>query len=538
MTDTEKQPDDHSEKFDAIVVGAGFSGLYLLHRLREMGLSVRVLEAGGSVGGTWYWNRYPGARCDSASHVYQFWFSKDVLEEWRWTERFSTQPQMLEYFEYVADKCDLKRDIRFNAQVTQARFDEQGERWHIETRDGYCCTAPIFVSAVGSLTEPNVPGLETFAGEHYHTSRWPHRDVDLAGKRVGLIGTGATGIQVIQSSASTVGELVVFQRTPNYVVSMRNRELEQDDWDWLHNNHAELEERVMNSPYGMDYFIREGADQLSDEELEQEMEALWQKGSMEFWNGSFVEAFQNGRVNDKFTEFVRRKMREKIHDPEKAAKAIPSDHSFSGKRVPLEYGYLDALNRDNVKIVDIKAEPLERFTQTGIEAGGTEYPLDVIIFATGFDAVTGAVLAMNISGRDGRRLEDEWRDGAAAHLATMSAGFPNLFMVSGPSAPSAAFCNVPACAFDQIDWILHCIKSLRNDGLSTMEATESGQEAWVEHVEESLTGTVLADTNSWYMGSNVPGKARRLLTYLPGRLQFREKLWGAAENDFEGFERH
>ncbi|MFV0278807.1 MAG: flavin-containing monooxygenase [Parahaliea sp.] len=541
MTDqTRSRGARDAEDFDVIIAGAGFSGLYLLHRLRDqLGLKVAVFEAGSSVGGTWYWNRYPGARCDSTSQVYQFWFSEEVLDEWRWKERFSTQGQMLEYFEFVVDRCDLRRDIRFEARVNSATFDEEARQWTVTTEQGATVRGRYFISAVGSLTEPltpDIPGLETFGGTQYHTSRWPHEAIDFSGQRVGVLGTGATGIQVVQTLAPQVEHLTVFQRTPNYVIPMRNAMLGELDWQSFQQNRERIRQLTEHSSYGFDY-DNEGelAQDWDAATMEAELEKLWADGSLRFWNGSYADALLPGRFNDFISDFARRKMRAAIKDPAKAALAVP-DYPFAAKRVPLEKGYLDALNQSNVDLVCLRKTPLQHFTPEGVSTAEQDYPLDAMIFATGFDAVTGALLAMNIRGGQGQLLKDVWAGGARAYLGTQTPGFPNFFMVSGPTAPSAAFCNVPACLYDQIDFITSCIEHMQNRGLSRIEATPAAEDAWIEHVNEEVEQTVLVGLDSWWMGTNVPGKQRQVLSYIGGRLAFREHCQNSARDGYAGFD--
>jgi cation diffusion facilitator CzcD-associated flavoprotein CzcO len=525
--------------FDAVVVGAGFSGLYQTHLLRGLGLSVRVFEAGDGVGGTWYWNRYPGARCDSPSHVYQYWFSEELLQEWDWSERFPSQPEVLRYLNHVAEKFDLLRDIRFNTRVTSAVYDEPGNFWEIGTDDGQVARAQFLVLAIGGLSTPLIPefeGRETFAGEAYHTAEWPHAGVDLDGKRVGVIGTGATGIQVVQEAAKRAGRLTVFQRTPNYAIAINNPSYAPGDWQRIRERFDEIRRATRQSFAGFDCDLDErSALEVDPEERRETFESLWADGSLRFWIGNFGDIITDRQANETVAEFVREKIRERVSDPATAEKLTPTDHPFGTKRVPLENGYFEAFNRDNVTLVDTRQTPIERITPKGVRVAGAEHELDVLVYATGFDAVTGTLTKIDIRGRNGASLAREWDRNVHTYLGLLTAGFPNLFMVTGPTAPSVAFCNYPTCAMQQVDWIAQCLGDLRRRNLSRIEATPEAEQGWLDHHNEVASQTLMPLTDSWWMGANIPGKPRILLSYVGGGPAYRQICEDVAARGYEGF---
>ena len=506
--------------FDAIVIGAGFSGLYALHRLREAGLKVRVFEAADAVGGTWYWNRYPGARTDSQSAVYQYWFSDELLAEWDWSERFPAQEETERYLNFVADRFDLRQDIRFGTRVSAADYDEGTGRWHVTTADGDDYDAQFLVMATGGLTEtilPDIPGRDSFAGASYHTARWPKAPVDFRGKRVGVIGTGATGIQVIQTIAPEVEQLTVFQRTPNYTIPMRNPRLDDDARARYREHYPETRERVRHTFAGFadDFDARPYAEIPPAERLEI-LERLWADGSLAFWIGGFRELFSDETVNAEVSAFVREKIRGRIDDPAVAEKLIPTDYGFGTRRVPLETNYYEAYNRDNVTLVDLRAEPIVGMTADGVTTSAGEYPLDIMVYATGFDAGMGALTHVDIRGRDGQLVREAWADGIRSFMGLQIHGYPNMFMVMAPMSPAAAFCNVPTCIQEQIDWITDTCLHVRDRGQRSIEPSAEAEARWGEHHDEVANMTLVPKTKSWYMGSNVEGKPKRLLAYAGG----------------------
>ncbi|WP_421882011.1 flavin-containing monooxygenase [Methylibium sp.] len=528
------------KQVDAVVVGAGFAGMYALHKLREQGLRVQVYEAGTGVGGTWYWNRYPGARVDSQAYIYQYWFSKELLAEWDWSERFPAQDETERYLNHVADRFDLRKDIQFKTRVTAASYDEASQRWTITTDDGQSVSAQYFIMGTGGLSVPMLPalpGIENFKGRIVHTAQWPREGVDLKGKRVGIIGTGATGIQVIQTIASEVGHLTVFQRTPNYTIPMRNPKYDDAARAELRGQYPMLKERVQHTFAGFDYdFEDRNFFDVAPEERQRTLQRLWDDGSLNFWIGGFREVFFDEKVNAEFSDFVRQRIRERIKDPKVADKLVPQDYGFGTRRVPLETKYYEAFNRDNVLLVDTKATPMEEVTEKGIRTAAGLHELDILICATGFDAGTGALTKVDIRGRDGVLLRDAWaQDGVRTTMGLQVHGYPNLFMTMAPFSPAAAFCNVPTCLQQQVDWIADCIGFVRDQGRHSIEPSAEAEAKWVAHHDELANLTLVPKTNSWYMGSNVKGKPRRLLAYAGGVGTYRAKCDEVKASGYEGF---
>ena len=527
------------QQLDAVVVGAGFAGLYQLHKLREQGLSVRAFEAGSGVGGTWYWNRYPGARVDSQSYIYQYWFSDDLLKEWNWSERFPAREETERYLNFVADKFDLREDIQFNTRVTAATYDESTQRWTVTTDKGESFSTQFLVMGTGGLSTPMVPpfpGHDTFKGQTLHTAHWPKEGVDLKGKRVGVIGTGATGVQVIQTIADQVKHLTVFQRTANYTIPMLNPKYDDAMRASLRAQYPALKERVQNTFAGFDYdFGDKNFHDLTPEERQRTMQTLWEDGSLNFWIGGFKEVFFDEAINEEISKFVRQRIRERIKDPKVADKLVPTDHGFGTRRVPLETLYYEAFNRDNVLLVDTKATPIERMTEKGIQTSAGEHELDILIFATGFDAGTGTLTRIDIRGRDGLLLKDAWADGIRTTMGLQVHGYPNMFMTMAPFSPAAAFCNVPTCLQQQVDWITDCIQFVRSQGLKSIEASAEAEAKWVAHHDELANLTLIPKTKSWYMGTNVKGKPPRLLAYVGGANVYRQACDDVKARGYEGF---
>jgi cation diffusion facilitator CzcD-associated flavoprotein CzcO len=526
-------------ELDALVIGAGFSGLYQLFCLREqLGLSVQVLEAGDGVGGTWYWNRYPGARCDSESHAYCYSFSKEVTQEWEWSERYPEQPEIMRYLNFVADRLDLKRDIRFNTRVIAANYDEAANRWTVRTEAGEQFTAKFLITAVGCLSTanvPKIPGLESFAGKWYHTGQWPHEGVDFTGKRVGMIGTGSTGIQAAPVIAQTAAHLDVFQRTANYSVPARNAPLTPEFKRYIKENATEIRAVMHATRNGMPFTISERlALATPPDEREALYEAAWQKGGLEF-RATFEDLMVKKDANDTAADFIRRKIREIVKDPVTAEKLADIDHPYATKRPPIDTNYFETFNRDNVTLVDVKAAPIERITPTGVRTSDGDYPLDIIVFATGFDAMTGPMLRMNITGRNGTTLSEAWEAGPRTYLGLQIAGFPNLFTMTGPGSPSV-LCNMPVPIEQHAEWITNCIAHMRAHGLERVEATEQAVTNWVEQVNIAANATLLPlAKSSWYLGANVPGKPRVFMPYAGGMARYREICADVAANNYEGF---
>ncbi len=536
----EARPAGRSGEFDALVIGAGFSGLYQLHCLRDrLGLSALVLEAGDGVGGTWYWNRYPGARCDSESHSYSYYFSDELLEEWEWSERYPEQPEILRYLNHVADRFDLKRDIRFGARVESARYDEAANLWRVTTVAGERYAARFLITAVGCLSTanvPDIPGLETFGGRWYHTGQWPREGVDFTGKRVGQIGTGSTGIQAAPVIAAQAAHLTVFQRTANYSVPARNAPLAPEFKRWAKENRDEIR-RVMHSTTNGHPFTISGRSALAatPEERLAVYEEAWKKGGLQF-RGAFSDLLTDKAANDTASGFIRDKIREIVKDPETAAKLTNFDHPYAAKRPPIDTEYFEAFNRPNVSLVDVRANPIERITPEGIRLrDGTEHPLDIIVFATGFDAMTGPLVNIDIRGRGGLRLKEAWEAGPRTYLGLQVAGFPNLFTITGPGSPSV-LCNMPVAIEQHVEWITGCIAHMRERGLERIEAEPGAVDKWVEHVNEAAGATLLPQaSSSWYLGANVPGKPRVFMPYAGGMARYRGICDDVAAKGYEGF---
>ncbi|WP_298373962.1 NAD(P)/FAD-dependent oxidoreductase [uncultured Bradyrhizobium sp.] len=525
-------------KLDAVVVGAGVAGLYQLFRLREQGLSVKAIDAGSSVGGTWYWNRYPGARFDSEGHTYQYLFSEELYKGWSWSERFPGQPEIERWLNYVADRLDLRKDIQFGTTVKSAHFNEATQRWLVATDKGEVIDTQFLVTCCGMLSAPHVsfPGQETFKGELFHTARWPKGPIELAGKRVGVVGNGATGIQVIQSIAGEVGHLKVFIRTPQYIIPMKNPKWDAADAAAYKSKFKFLTERLPKTFTGFEFDFEHAWADLTPQQRRQVIEDCWNDGSLKLWVSSFAELFFDEAINAEITEFVREKMRERIKDPKLCEQLIPTDYGFGTHRVPLESNFLEAFHRPNVEIVGVKNNPIARITSEGIQtADGTVHAFDVIILATGFDAGTGALTRIDIRGRDGRSLKDDWGRDIRTTMGLQVHGYPNLFTTAVPLAPSAALCNMTTCLQQQVEWIADCIKYLRGKNLNIIEPTRDAEDQWVAHHDETANATLIAKTNSWYLGSNVEGKPRRVLSYCGGVGTYRQKCDEVAASGYQGF---
>jgi cation diffusion facilitator CzcD-associated flavoprotein CzcO len=529
----------HATERDALVIGAGFAGLYQLHCLRDrLGLSVTALEAGGGVGGTWYWNRYPGARCDSESHVYWYTFSPDLMREWEWSERYPGQPEIMRYLNYVADKFDLKRGIQFDTRITAAHYDEAANRWRVQTESGETFVAKFLITAVGCLSTANIPkfdGLESFAGDWYHTGQWPHEGVDFTGKRVGMIGTGSTGIQAAPVIAASAAHLTVFQRTANYSVPARNIPLTPDFQRYIKENPAEIRAVTRETLNGMAFRIEERlAVETPAEEREAIYQAAWERGGLQF-RAAFKDMMVDKAANDTAADFVKRQIRSVVQDPKTAATLSDIDHPYAAKRPPIDTNYFETFNRPNVMLVDVKATPIQRISPAGVCTTEAEYPLDIIVFATGFDAMTGPMLRMDIRGRDGIALQDVWEAGPRNYLGLQIAGFPNLFTITGPGSPSV-LCNMPVAIEQHADWITACIAHLRANGLERIEARPDAVDKWVAEVNDVASKTLLPlATHSWYLGANIPGKPRVFMPYAGGMVRYREICEDVAARGYEGF---
>ena len=524
---------------DALIIGAGVAGLYQLHQLRQLGLKVRAFDTAGDVGGTWYWNRYPGAKFDSEAYIYQYLFSEDLYKNWSWSARFPGQPEIERWLGYIADSLDLRRDISFSTTITSAVFDEDRNRWTVTTDKGEVYDTRFLVTCGGMLSAPMAdvfPGQDSFRGRIVHTSRWPSEDIDLAGKRVGVVGIGATGIQVIQTIADKVAELKVFVRTPQYVLPMKNPSYGPEEVAAYKARFEELCQTLPNTFTGFEYdFDRQWKD-LTPEQRRAHLEDCYANGSLKLWLASFGEMFFDPEVSEQVSEFVREKMRARLKDPRLCELLIPTDYGFGTHRVPLEMNYLEVYLRPNVEAVPVKDNPIARITPEGIElADGTRYDLDVIILATGFDAGTGALTRIDIRGRGGRSLREDWGRDIRTTMGLMVHGYPNMFTTAVPLAPSAALCNMTTCLQQQTEWITDAIRTMREQGKSVIEPTADAEEAWVRHHDETASANLISRTNSWYLGSNVPGKPRRVLSYTGGVGTYRRKCAEEAAAGYPSF---
>ena len=525
---------EDGEQYDVIIIGAGVTGLYALYRLRERGFAVRVFEAGGGVGGTWYWNRYPGARFDSESYTYGYAFSEELLQEWDWKEHYSGQPENERYLNYVADKFDLRRDIQLHARVASAVYDERAHGWQIHTEDGHRARAPFVIAAVGVLSAHYVPdfaGLESFQGTWCHTGRWPQDGLEVAGKRVGVIGTGASAVQLIPEIAKDVAHLTVFQRTPNYCVPLRNGPIDPAWQRQIKASYPDIFKKCSETPGAfLHAFDPRSALAVSPDERRAQYARLWAEPGFKKWLANFYDIMLPGEANEDYADFVRQKIRERVKDPVVADKLVPKDHPFGSKRLPCESGYYEVYNRDNVLLVDVREAPIERITPTGVKTRDAEYALDVLIFATGYDAVTGSLTRIDIRGTGGQTLQEKFAEGPRTYLGIQSAGFPNLFLMPGAGAG-----NFTRGCEPLVEWVRDCIGYMRAKGLTRIEATPQAEEAWREHVAEAGATLLRSKANSWFVGANIPGKARFLLGSPDSAPVMRAKRAEVAAKGYEGF---
>ncbi|MEM7097649.1 MAG: NAD(P)/FAD-dependent oxidoreductase [Pseudomonadota bacterium] len=528
---------DEAKSLDVIIIGSGFSGLYALHHLRdELGLNVRAFDGASGVGGTWWYNRYPGARVDApSSPFYAYTFSQELVNEWTWTETQTAQGDVLAYLQHFAERFDLEKDIQFETWVTDARYDEVCQRWTIETDRGEQVTAQFLVCAVGALfvaNMPDYPGIDEFSGECYHTGRWPHEEVSFAGKSVAVIGTGSSGIQSIPEIAKQAEHVTVFQRTPQYSLPARNRPLTKDELNEYRSDWDNLRES-MNRRGGWPFkTARRSAADFTAQERHQIYETLWDEGGIHLAINSFSAVLMDKTLNEEVSEFVRNKIRHIVDDPETARKLMP-EYYFGTKRLILDNGYFEVYNRDNVSLVDLREDPITSFTRSSICTEGGEHPIDMLVLATGFDAVTGSMLNLNPKGRDGVALSDKWDERFETYLGTTIAGYPNLFMIHGPGSPGVLY-TMPLGGERTVQWIADCITHLQQAGLGSIEATDEAAQAWDREINEMANQTLYPQTNSWYVGANVPGKPRQFLAHLRGS-QFFETLFNVADQGYHGF---
>ncbi|WP_339831619.1 NAD(P)/FAD-dependent oxidoreductase [uncultured Parvibaculum sp.] len=530
-------PPDATE-FDAVIVGAGFAGMYMLHRLRGLGLTARVYEAGDGVGGTWYWNRYPGARCDVESLEYQYGFSDEIQRGWTWTERYAAQPEILRYQNYVADKLDLRRDMRFSTRVTSTAYDERAGLWTVETDRGDRVQARFCIMATGCLSAARVPdfeGLNDFEGDWYHTGDWPKEGVDFTGKRVIVIGTGSSGVQSIPLIAEQASHVTVFQRTANFTLPAGNRPLPKEEIEKSKRTLLQDRQHARTTAGGIICFEynETPAAEMTPEERRRELESRWNMGGFAFL-GAFGDLMATQEANDYAAEFARARMREVITNPDVVDLLLPNDHPVGVKRLCLDTHYLETFNLPHVELIDVRKAPIERITKKGVVSGGKEYEADGIVFATGFDAMTGALTSIDIVGRKGTKLSDKWAAGPRTYLGLGSAGFPNLFFITGPGSPSV-LSNMIVSIEQHVDWIAECIGRLTEGNIRSIEPTKDAEDTWVDHVNEVAATTLYPQANSWYMGANIPGKPRIFMPYAGGVGVYGEKLAEVAAKDYEGF---
>jgi cation diffusion facilitator CzcD-associated flavoprotein CzcO len=523
--------------YDAVIIGAGVGGLYALHHLRTMSLSVRVYDGAAGVGGTWWWNRYPGARVDGpGSPFYCYTFSEDLVKEWDWAETQPSQQSVLEYLEYVADRLDLRRDIQLETWISDARYDEARQQWLVETSAGARVSCQFLICAVGTLSAPNtpdIPGIKTFAGECYHTGRWPQTPVSFVGKRVGVIGTGSSGVQAIPEIAREAAHVTVFQRTPQYSIPARNRPLEPELMQHARENWEAIRQQLNANPVGMPFKMSERlACEDTPERRQALYEELWQKGGFHLLFSSYADLLTNKEANRTLADFVRGQIREVVRDPKTAATLMP-DYYLGTKRQLLDNGYYETFNRDNVTLIDLREDPIQEITPAGVRTATGDHPLDMLVLATGFDAITGTLLRLNPKGRGGVSLKQKWSTRFDTYLGIMIADFPNLFMIHGPGSPSVLY-NMPLGAERESEWIGDCVRYLREQGLGAIEPTPDAEKSWDREVTDLANTTLYPLTESWYTGANIPGKPRQFCVHLGGPLYF-QRISEVAAKGYEGF---
>ena len=528
----------HTSAPDAVVVGAGFAGLYMLHKLRTLGFSARVIEAADDVGGTWYWNRYPGARCDITTADYSYSFDPDLETAWTWSEKYATQPEILRYAQYVAERYDLRRDIDFGTQVDQARWDEASGRWQVHTSRGETLTPRFYIMATGCLSapkEPDIPGAGSFQGEVYATSRWPHVGVDFSGKRVAVIGTGSSGIQVIPLIARQAAQLTVFQRTANFSVPARNGPVAAARLQQLNADRSAYRQAAKLSRTGVPMPLNMVYGRYAPPELRaQRLKEGWESGELIAAISIFADQGLFQDSNELVAEYVRDRIRAVVKDPATAEALCPNDHPFGTKRPCLDTGYYETYNQPNVRLVDLKRTPISTITATGIDVGDESLPFDAIVYATGFDAMTGALVAVDIAGRGGQTLKQKWADGPNSYLGLMTTGFPNFFTITGPQSPSV-LSNMMVSIEQHVDWIGDCLAHLRQRGAQLIEPTHTAEAGWMQHCDDCAAITLHPRANSWYVGANVPGKHRGLMPYIGGVDAYRKACDEVAERGYLGF---
>ena len=526
--------------YDVIVIGAGFSGMYALYKLRGLGLRLKGFEAGDGPGGTWYWNRYPGARVDIESMIYSYSFDEQLEQEWQWPEHFSPQADLEIYANHVADRFGIRDQIQFGTRVNRLRFDDATSRWHVGTNRGDAVTARFVIAATGSLNATNIPdfkGAASFGGQWYHTSTWPKEGVDFTGKRVGIIGTGSTGIQVIPVVAKEAGHLTVFQRTANFSIPSRNRALDADyerTWKENYRERRELMKSTASAAVLMGQHLDRSVFDVTDAEREEILQAAWESRSGFKFTGSFKDVRTNPAANEVVAEFVRRKIRQTVNDPDVAELLCPKTHPLGTKRLCLDSGYYETYNRDNVTLVDVRANPITEVNPGGLRTTAGDYELDILIYATGFDAMTGSMTRMNVTGVGGLKLEDKWAGGPTTYLGFQVAGFPNLFMIHGPGSPSVLAQMIMSAEW-QVDWLHDRLRHMLDRGYTRVETTEQWEDSWSGEVEAAADATLYKKADSWYLGANIPGKPRVFMVYVGGFDNYARRCNEVVANDHEGF---
>lgn len=531
---------DKIKSYDALIIGAGFSGMHLVDKLRKLKFNILCIDAGKEVGGTWYWNRYPGARCDVESVEYSFSFNDEIQQEWNWTERYATQPEIHAYQKYVADKLDLRKDIQFETTVTAAEYDTSSAKWIVTTNHGEKYQCSFLIAATGVLSVPLVPtfkGLDSYKGELIHTGRWPHDKVDFKGKRVAVIGTGSTGIQTIPEVSKEADQVIVFHRDANYSVPARNALLEESFKDNIKKNYRDIRQKARESFNGLAgaAFSLKPASDFSETEQQQILENLWNKGGTEFM-GAFCDIITNLETNKIASEFLDRKIKETVKDPQKAAILTPpEDLAIGARRICVDSHYYDTYNKEHVELVDVKDNPISEITQNGLKLeDGTEYSFDILILATGYDAMTGALNKIDIKGKSGVALKQKWSEGPKNYLGLAIEGFPNFFMVTGPGSPSV-FANMVSCIEQHVEWISNTLDYLKKNNYQSIEVKTEAENEWVKHVNEVANSTLLPTAASWYLGANVPGKPRVFMPYVGGFSTYGEKINQVARDNYQGF---
>ena len=529
---------ERHREVDAVVVGAGLAGLYAHHRLRRLGLTLQGYEAAADVGGTWWWNRYPGARCDVESMDYCYSFSPEVEQEWTWSERYASQPEILRYIDHVAERFDLRRDIQFETRVTAATWDDAAQRWRIVTDRGDSVSAQFCIMATGCLSaakQPEIEGIDTFRGPTFHTGRWPHEGVDFTGLRVGVIGTGSSGIQSIPVIAEQAAHVMVFQRTPNFTMPAKNASLDSEAVSARKARAREIRQAMRESRAGVIVPMPEhSALSVDDDAREATFEAAWETGTLYGMVAAFNDLLVDRDANETAAEYVRSRIQDVVDDPEVAERLSPRNHPFGTKRPCLDSGYYATFNRDNVTLVDVRSTPILEITPTGVRTTADEHALDAIVFATGFDAMTGPLLGPDITGAGGVALRDKWVAGPRTYLGIATAGFPNFFTTTGPGSPSVLV-NMAVAIEQHVDWVADCIAYLRDRGLASIDATVEAEDRWVDHVNEVANLTLFPHANSWYMGANVPGKPRVFMPYIGGLPRYTQVCDDVAADDYRGF---